>query len=328
MNILQRQSTSDGVECLTLVWLIGVGLIGSAVRSVLLCRYDFSDVPITHTWGGTPTQNDREADVIQKRLEGLAHSFTAVNPVATIHVKILWVAGRSGFDAPEEELKPELVHFQRVLVRGQNLSESLPEAEIGFHLVSSGGGLFEGQRCVDRHSLPQTLRPYSRLKKTQEELLQAEANHFGKFIYRPSSVYGDIFGDHRLGLIPSMVLSAIRHGVITISGNLSTLRDYVYAGDVGAFLARELIEPIPSASCGPVFLASGRASSILEIRLIVERVTRRKTYITFGDRPNNVGDNTYTSNALPSSYWYPVDIETGVRRIYAQWCKRERRMTA
>jgi nucleoside-diphosphate-sugar epimerase len=322
LNLLEHRSEFEGSEQLSLIWLAGMGLIGSAVRSALIKNYGFSTSSLAYTWDGLPDQNEMEADEIQKAIIQMVHFFSLNHSGAKIRVKILWVAGRAGFAADEEVLKLELDHYQRVLKRARNLTEALTEAEIGFYLVSSAGGIFEGQRCIDKHSKPQPLRPYGRIKQMQEELLQAENATMSKFIYRPSSVYGDIFQGHRMGLISAMVLSAVNQTKIMISGNLNTLRDYVYAGDVGAFLGRELVEPGNCIIQAPVFLASGRACSILEIRHKVEYVTRRKTYIAFDLRSSNMDDNTYSSHALPSQHWHPVDIETGVARVYAEWCKK------
>src|SRR5256885_1733395 len=80
------------------------------------------------------------------------------------------------------------------------------------------GGLFEGQRHIERDSVPEPRRPYGELKLRQEQLLASSSAPLVRCVYRLTSVYGHAHTRRRQGLIPTLVVNGLRHRVSTIVG--------------------------------------------------------------------------------------------------------------
>src|ERR1041385_672024 len=91
------------------------------------------------------------------------------------------------------------------------LQHSLPDAHHAFHLLSSAGGLYNGQRNVGRDSVPFATNPYGRAKLEQERQLHLALAHTQRMIYRPASVYGFAGPGTRLGLVAALIHNSIRH---------------------------------------------------------------------------------------------------------------------
>jgi len=234
-------------------------------------------------------------------------------------VSIVWSAGNMGFGAGDETAERELGCFRSVLEFGGGLIKYRPGATLRFFHFSSAGGLFEGQTNVSGKSEPSPLRVYGYLKLSQERLL-AECEWFHeKYIYRPSSVYG-YSPKGRSGLISALIANGGTGRVTKIYASASTIRDYIPAWQIGRFTVSELFVSKPQASKGPLFLISGKPSSIYEIIRTVEAIIGRKIYTTFDFSNVNALDNTYSYSLLPKD-WVPIGIREGVQAVYYQWLK-------
>lgn len=266
----------------------GVGLIGRAIASELTRRR------------------------IQRPV---LHPFSWLEPTAALDMlrrtappgefEIVWSAGKGGFAAPPEAFEGELKAFEDVVGFAKDHGGCR-----AFHLVSSAGGLFEGQRYVDAGSVPRPLRPYGEAKLRQEQLLHA-ATEFPSHIYRPSSVYGMPNPGVRSGLITTIVENVRSNSVTTIFGSADTLRDYVHAEDVGRYVAAR----VHGQDAPPVsLLASSRPASIGQVLSIIARLMQRPSYVRYANRRLNSLDMTYRQSALPSD-WRPIDLEAGIARL-------------
>lgn len=180
-------------------------------------------------------------------------------------------------------------------------------------MLSSIGGLFEGQRSICWSSVPTVVRPYGALKKQQEDLLLAAGTAMGKRIYRLTSVYGSVSGRGRRGLIPALIYNGQRRHVTRIVGRLSTLRDFVWVEDVARYVGSQLVDPEPNDD-GPIStLASTRPASIYEILELVESAIGHRPYIRFAELSNSM--DITVSPSLRPAHWHPVDVKTAVRQI-------------
>ena len=130
---------------------------------------------------------------------------------ANTHLTIIWSAGRAGFAASEADAQQEIDSFQKVIALSELLVNEHPSTTSSFHMLSSAGGLFEGQTNVGRTSTPRPLRPYGVIKLEQELLLNKWVTPATKFCYRPSSVYGLPHQGQRMGLIPTLLQNGIRN---------------------------------------------------------------------------------------------------------------------
>jgi nucleoside-diphosphate-sugar epimerase len=316
LNILERQHNDADLEAPDIVWVAGQGLIGGALSRTLCRAYGFVENPIAYPWNDPPSVHEAFSRDLVRRVINQAQSLdaAAARP-PRLRISMVWAAGVAGFDVDRKGIEPELRHFQRFLDGGREIESALPQASLRVLLVSSAGGLFEGQRVVDDHSTPQPKRPYGELKLEQERLLQSRFSPDHCLIYRPSSVYGQVSPRHRSGLIATLINSAVRHRVTTITGSLSTLRDYIHTDDLARFLAKEILSEKPMAAGRPLILATSRSTSIVQLRHIIERVARRKVYIVQKSAPDNAEDITFSPGLIPHGF-LPMDIETGVRRVY------------
>ena len=285
-----------------IVVVVGGGLIGTAAAGALARRGATLRATLPLDWNDRPLQ-DRQLATLEQQL---SRSDAAGPPPP---LALLWSAGRAGFAAGEREVAAELHSFRAVMALAIRLAARRP---LVFHLVSSAGGLFEGQRQVGAMSAPLPRRPYSRLKQTQEEILLASG--LRSRIYRPSSVYGFVHPGHRIGLVPLLLLNGIRQQPTYINGGMSTLRDFVFAGDVGEFIARSVLAAGgPGAS--PVILASAKPTSLWEVLHLVESVVGRRLHVSYSLVPANAEDTTFAASTQPSG-WEPGDIAANARRIY------------
>lgn len=299
-------------KCHKIIAIFGVGLIGSSILSALTASAGFAKEFMGFSFMMDDTGRQ------PGELCHIAHRISQIADKRPMDLCILWSAGTAGFTATECDIQAELAIFRKVLELAQSSVTLYPESNISFHLISSAGGLFEGQKKVTRHSNPTPIRPYGHLKKIQEELLLSSSDRMVKRIYRPSSVYGYIKRGHRMGLISTLIFNGICQQVSHIHGNRNTLRDYVWCEDLGKYIARVLLDHEGERNCSIDHLVSSKPSSIYEIQGIIEGLLGKKIYLTFHDTNTNSSDITFSRTIFPDN-WYPIDVETAARLIYLRW---------
>jgi nucleoside-diphosphate-sugar epimerase len=160
------------------------------------------------------------------------------------------------------------------------------------------------------------MRHYGELKYEQENCLQNQEKCIVKVIYRPTSVYGYVGPGQRMGLIPTLISNGIQNRPSTIYGDSSTLRDYVFNENIGAYIVKNLFNASSKRKINVHLLASGKPSSIFEIQNFVEQVIGKKIYLNFHStaETENTRDITVNSSALPAD-WSPTDIKIGIRYV-------------
>jgi UDP-glucose 4-epimerase len=91
---------------------------------------------------------------------------------------------------------------------------------------------------------------------------------------------------------------------------MATQRDYVFAPDVGRFVADRVLD----ADLAPVetfLLASGRPAAIFEIVRLTEATVGVPLLLQIDPRPSNVRDNTFLPGALAPGF-RPTALAEGV----------------
>lgn len=288
------------------VALFGLGLIGKSIYDQLavgaaapqIASYPFS-------W------SEEKAWPLQ--VEAIRMAINRRTSAATDNnhlVDVVWAAGRAGFSASQHDLQRETAAFKTVLSICSDLARQSKERTLRFHFLSSAGGLFEGQRCIDHLSVPRALRPYSAAKLEQETLLAALLPACSLYIYYPSSVYGHCGFGQRVGVVTALIRAAITNSVATIYGGSDTLRDYVFVDDVARYIGEKI--SFQSAS-GRFFLASGKPTAMTEMITLVERALQRRIYVVFQSRSDNRDHNSYRQSALPLG-WRTTPIDVGIQR--------------
>jgi UDP-glucose 4-epimerase len=219
-------------------------------------------------------------------------------------VRVFWCAGRAGFSSTQAECDEELRSFEQFLAWTERLG-----VPAEFHLTSSAGGLHEGMLFVTSADQLTTERPYAALKLEQERALEASSIK-ARYTYRLSTVYGPPVPERRLGLVSTLVLNALRQRSTLITAEASTLRDFVSAVDVGAFIARE------EKPAGLHYLVSGKPLSIWSLQLAVEHVLHRPVRVSYSVRKDNVASTSF-SPALKPALWEASSVEANLPLIAA-----------
>ena len=297
----------------SIVALFGVGLLGGAVLHALHKRrvdpHLDLDVDLALSWHDVRKRKVDLGRITQVMLE----LFPATGLFRRIDV--VWAAGRAGFLAGREELAAEVEALEDIIGWTRGLQAGLTGVAFNFHMLSSAGGLFEGQRFVDGESLPCPRRPYGKAKLAQERLVEELRRDMAANIYRPSSVYGFSGIRGRLGLLNTLLDNANKHVPSRVFGGLDTVRDYVLSSDIGEFIVRRMRKPVSNSRT--FLLASGKPTSVSEMLHIASKVVGRPLYLKLDVKPSNAGHITYRSCALPED-WRPTDLETGVRQVARQ----------
>jgi len=229
---------------------IGFGLIGTAIDQALS---PYHSTLATHQvqWQSIDSTINQLEDLFES-LQGLTH------------LEIIWAAGKAGFSTDDDTVDSELDLFRRLL---EGLKLNAAAYITRFWMMSSAGGLHEGQTCISSAHEIRHLRPYSRLKYQQEQIVtRLFPNHL---ICRISSVYTVDNLSGRLGLLPVLMLNGIQHKVSTLVGNESTLRDYVLDKDIAASISHQITQQ--TGVTGIHYFVNGSPTSIKTIKEKIER---------------------------------------------------------
>lgn len=309
--VLDREGGGSAGGTRQVIVLFGVGLIGGSVLRAIEGLGPVRRYRWPFSWGRTSRRRVESEAVLDGvwRLAGGGGGSSRIN-----RLDVVWCAGKGGFASNEEQLAPELEAFEEVLALSGRLYEGLRGVEGSFHLVSSAGGLFEGQRWVQETTRPLPLRAYARAKLSEEERLGALPGDVRRVVYRASSVYG-YRSEGRTGLIATLIQNGIQNRTTRIFGNTDTVRDYVFADDVGRFVADKVV--LGGGWSRTLLLASGKPSSMTEVLRRVECTVGRRLYVQFEPNPSNARPNSVRPSALPRG-WHPTPLEVGIARTGAR----------
>lgn len=116
-------------------------------------------------------------------------------------------------------------------------------------------------------------------------------------------------------IIPTFYSQAIKNEQITVFGNGSDTRDYVYIDDIvnGLWLSRKL----PSGEA--INLATGKSTTNLEVAKLIIELTKSNSKINFVDYPKIFGNIKKQSSSYKKAKkligWEPsIDLTEGIKR--------------
>lgn len=303
MIVLHWQTPCRANSIDRVVLIFGVGLIGRSISAALINEFAPSCLYFPFSWKSDDLR-DKQIDRILKHVVQLCSS-------AKLHRQfdIVWSAGKAGFASSAQDFESEQQPFESVLSLARRLDSLGISSGTRFHLFSSAGGLFEGQRNVDASSEAAPMRPYGIAKIRHERLLLDLPRAVITCTYRPSSVYGYVGPSGRIGLIVAALRAILQNTTARIFAQPDTLRDYVFAADIGRFLKLKIMAP-PTTSQS-YLLASGKPTSTLELMALIGRVMERRLSVRFELSADNTMSNTFRTSALPED-WVPTALQTGI----------------
>lgn len=289
-----------------LVLHFGLGLIGSEISSALL-RLEYqllADVPF-----------DWRDELHMTNAYNVIKEIYEFNTGKSNRLSFVWSAGETGFYSPQEDADRELGIFQETVNFASMLKDKIETNGFDFHSVSSAGGLYEGQRVIQKSSIPSPIRTYGKLKKSQEDYLLNTFNTAEIKIYRPSSVYGVMTQKSRYGLINNLINNARKGHLTVLDSHVMSLRDYVFAGDIGNHIGRRIRFGRGGSEADPVqFLVSAKCSSIFEVFSKIRRILNLHPQFRYDDQFGNNKNITFSDSVMPES-WRPVSLDVGIRRF-------------
>jgi len=235
---------------------------------------------------------------------------------AVIHVASTSTPGSTAGDPLTElqaNLSPTLALIQAL------------QAHPNIHLVyvSSGGSLYPPIDTAASESAPIKPRSYHGAgKAAAEHFIQAWcAQHdVHATILRPSNIYGP--GQMQratFAIIPTAMNCILRDEPLTIWGDGSSIRDYLYIDDFIS-LCTAVLDDRNAAECNIFNASSGQATRLDELLSMIESVSGKQLHFEY-TRPRRVDANhvAIDNSAATLRYaWSPsVGLHDGLKRTWA-----------
>ncbi|WP_147819506.1 NAD-dependent epimerase/dehydratase family protein [Salidesulfovibrio onnuriiensis] len=203
-----------------------------------------------------------------------------------------------------------------------NMLQASVQAEVEQFVFSSTGGALIGnaEPPVNENSLPRPISPYGAGKLACEGYLNAFAGSYGlkTKIMRFANAYGPYSG-HKLGAVTAFIKAVHAGEPITIYGDGSATRDFLYVDDLCAGITAMAETEVEPASV--LHLASGRETSVLELaHLIAETGGSPNHEITLQpNRPGEVQRNfaAYDRAREMLGFEPAVSLEQGLEKTWA-----------
>lgn len=219
------------------------------------------------------------------------------------------------------------VENMRVNLEGTlNLMESCRKKDVELLIFSSASsvvGELKYNPVDEKHPcMPKT--PYAAAKLASEEYIRVYGEIYGLkyLIFRFFNVYGPWQYPQSGGLIPSILNRMVNGDPITIFGDGSATRDFVYVGDVAKFCSDALERGINGEILN---MGTGKGTSISTIVQLTSEVVGMEPNIE--QKPARKGeiDNFYADvQKLQSTFGHvpSTEVKDGLSKTY-EWFKQQ-----
>lgn len=305
-----RLPTADAATAQATTLQFGLGTIGRGIDAGLRSRIETRSIDLPSDWTSIAAQSSCLVEVFD-RLEN------ELGPGGAL--SIIWSAGAAGFGASESMVAGERESFRRLLEAVDRFADVRGDSQLSVHLISSAGGIYEGQTMVGLEHTPMAQRPYGQLKLDQEADLRSRAGRLRVEIYRPSSVFGPITVNGRQGLVPTLIRNCLLGRVTTLTGRLDTQRDYVAADDVGNYVARRAVQTLP-VGVTISHLVAARPYTVAEVVHMVEFLLRRRVLLSVAPG-ENAAPITFSPKIRPDGFRLEA-LLVGIRRVLDKYLGR------
>lgn len=167
--------------------------------------------------------------------------------------------------------------------------------------------------------------PYGITKMTTEHYLRVYHELYGMdaTVFRFANVYGERQGEKGEGGVVSIFCKLLSKGKgITVFGDGSQTRDFVYAGDI----ARAIVRALPLRGYHTINVSTGRETSINDLIRSFERTIGHAADVNYtAPRKGDILRSVLSNDKLKDTLQLTADmkLEEGIQRTYqwyvAQW---------
>jgi UDP-glucose 4-epimerase len=216
---------------------------------------------------------------------------------------------------------------QANVVAGLGLLEACRDAGVERVVFPSSGGTVygggHGIKAIEESASTDPITSYGISKLTVEKYLALYRHLYGLDfrVLRISNAYGEGQpADRPQGLIGVVLQRALSGDPITIWGDGSMIRDYVYAADAIDCCVRAAMTPLPDDAPRVFNVGSERGHSVHEVLSTVAEVTGRPLKVDYA--PARACDLEYavlsSRRARDLLHWSPqVSLREGISRTWA-----------
>ena len=194
-------------------------------------------------------------------------------------------------------------------------------------IVASSSSVYGANPTLPKSetALPMPMSPYAVSKLAAEQYTLAWRYSYGMktLPFRFFNVFGPKQApDHDYAaVVPTFIAAALRGEMLHINGDGLQSRDFTYVGTVCDVIAEAITQRISHS--GPVNLAFGTRTSLLEVIEILERIMDQPLQVShqedrIGDVRHSQADNSVLQNLFPSIN--PVSLEEGLR-VTVEWLR-------
>ena len=219
---------------------------------------------------------------------------------------------------PQKSHEANATGTLRVLEAARSLNDPIV-------IVASSSSVYGANPTLPKSetALPMPMSPYAVSKLAAEQYTLAWRYSYGMktLPFRFFNVFGPKQApDHDYAaVVPTFIAAALRGEMLHINGDGLQSRDFTYVGTVCDVIAEAITQRISHS--GPVNLAFGTRTSLLEVIEILERIMGRSLEVDYredrvGDVRHSQADNSVLQNLFPSIN--PVSLEEGLR-VTVEW---------
>ena len=219
---------------------------------------------------------------------------------------------------PQKSHEANATGTLRVLEAARSLNDPIV-------IVASSSSVYGANPTLPKSetALPMPMSPYAVSKLAAEQYTLAWQYSYGMktLPFRFFNVFGPKQApDHDYAaVVPTFIAAALRGEMLHINGDGLQSRDFTYVGTVCDVIAEAITQRISHS--GPVNLAFGTRTSLLEVIEILERIMSRSLQVShqedrIGDVRHSQADNSVLQNLFPSIN--PVSLEEGLR-VTVEW---------
>ena len=303
-------------NCTNLLITGGLGFIGTNLIKKLVNDAKYR-ITVLDNYSNTSNAIDdsREIEIIRGDVEDKELVATVVRDKDII---VHFAAHTRVIDSIETPLKNFSINVTGTL----NILEAMRQYNVPRIINASTGGaiLGEVEPPVHEEIAPKPMAPYGASKLAAEAYCSAYAHSYGMSFMnlRFSNVYGK-YSINKASAVAAFIKSIIHTGEVTVYGNGSQTRDYLYAED----LVNGIIQAMQSSCNGTYQLGSGNPTSINTLLGVLRETLSIDFKCTYKDfRPGEIKHTHCDISKARNGFGYnpAMSLHDGIKNTW-EWYK-------